>query len=67
MSLQPQVVALAASHPLALVRAHAVWAAYRLGGGDKLVDARRQEQDPIVLAEYAAEAEASLTLRSTLG
>lgn len=67
VSLQPQLVALAASHPLALVRAHAVWAAYRLGGGDKLDDARRQEQDSIVLAEYAAEAEASLALEGRDG
>ena len=50
----PPLVALAASHASALVRAHAVWAVYRLGGGAMLADARAGEQDPTVLAESAA-------------
>ncbi|HVU35696.1 MAG TPA: epoxyqueuosine reductase, partial [Opitutaceae bacterium] len=50
-----QLVTLASSHPLAMVRAHAVWAVYRLGGGGQLAAARANEQDPIVLAEYVAE------------
>jgi epoxyqueuosine reductase len=44
-----------AQHPLAVVRAHAVWAVFRLGGGAALVAARAAETDPLVLAEYAAE------------
>lgn len=55
VSLLPQLAALAALHPLPLVRAHAVWAVYRLGGGDQLAEPRQREQDPLVLAEYAAE------------
>lgn len=54
-SLLPVLVQLAAAHPLALVRAHAVWAAYQLGGAAELGDARTREQDPAVLAEYEAE------------
>lgn len=54
-SLLPQLVPLATSHPLPLVRAHAVWAVYRLGGGDQLAAARAVEADPLVQAEYAAE------------
>lgn len=44
-----------ARHPLAVVRAHAVWAVFRLGGGAALAAARVAETDPLVLAEYAAE------------
>lgn len=41
-----------------VVRAHAVWALHRLGAGDRLAAARAAETDPLVLAEYAAEASA---------
>jgi epoxyqueuosine reductase len=44
-----------ASHASPVVRAHAVWAARRLGGGDGLARARSAESDPLVLAEYEAE------------
>ena len=58
-TLLPALVRLA-SHELALVRAHAVWAVYRLAGGTQaaalLAAARGAESDPGVLAEYAAEA-----------
>ena len=54
-SLLPQLVRLAASHELPLVRAHAVWAVYRLGGGAQLGAARAAETDGHVRAEYAAE------------
>jgi epoxyqueuosine reductase len=54
-SLLPQLVKLASSHASALVRAHAVWAVFRLGGGAQLSAARATEADPIVLAEYEAE------------
>lgn len=57
-SLIPSLVALAANHPLPMVRAHAVWAVYRLGGGVSLQDARQAELEPTVLAEYAAEQDA---------
>jgi epoxyqueuosine reductase len=40
---------------LTVVRAHAVWAVFRLGGGAALAAARAAETDPLVLAEYAAE------------
>ena len=53
-SLLPDLLPLAASHPLALVRAHAVWAVRRLGGESALMDARSAETDPLVLAEYDA-------------
>ena len=43
-----------AEHDSPLVRAHAVWAAYRLGGGRRLVELRTREKDPAVLLEYAA-------------
>ncbi len=43
------------AHPLPIVRAHAVWAAFRLGEGGRMVIARRAETDPTVRAEYAAE------------
>jgi epoxyqueuosine reductase len=54
-SLLPRLVRLAATHESALVRAHAVGAVVRLGGGAELAFARAAESDPIVLAEYAAE------------
>ncbi len=54
-SLLPQLVRLATAHELPLVRAHAVWAVFRLGGGAQLADARAAEADASVLAEYAAE------------
>lgn len=54
-ALLPQLTALAEQHPLPLVRAHAVWAVHRLGGGEALSAARSTEQDPSVLAEYAEE------------
>jgi epoxyqueuosine reductase len=41
-----------ASHDSPIVRAHAVWAAGRLGGLGGLVDARTSERDPSVLEEY---------------
>jgi epoxyqueuosine reductase len=53
-SLLPPLVRLASSHESALVRAHAVWAVFRLGGGAELAAARVAESDPMVLAEYAA-------------
>jgi epoxyqueuosine reductase len=54
VSYLPALTALA-RHALPLVRAHAVWAVYRLGGGDQLGDARSAETSPEVRAEYAAE------------
>mgnify|MGYP001613011466 FL=1 len=53
-SLLPQLGRLAAAHDAPLVRAHAVWAVFRLGGGAQLGEARAREQEAIVLAEYAA-------------
>ncbi|HEY5079835.1 MAG TPA: tRNA epoxyqueuosine(34) reductase QueG, partial [Opitutaceae bacterium] len=41
-----------ASHDSPIVRAHAVWAARRLGAGDRLESARAAEADPLVLGEY---------------
>jgi epoxyqueuosine reductase len=52
----PLLVALARSHASPLVRAHAVWAVFRLGGGSRLGAHAATESDPLVLAEYAAEA-----------
>jgi epoxyqueuosine reductase len=49
-----------ARHESPIVRAHAVWAIFRLGGEARLVAARVDEQDPIVLAEYSAEVAADL-------
>ena len=43
-----------ASHSSAVVRAHAVWAARRLGATAMLDQARQAETDPAVLAEYAS-------------
>lgn len=57
-ALLPQLTLLAAGHDSALVRAHAVWAVFRLGGGLLLAGARAAESDPLVLAEYAREAPA---------
>ena len=54
-SLLPQLVALAAAHTSPLVRAHAVWAVFELGGGEQLAGARASETDPLVLAEYEVE------------
>jgi len=54
-SYLPALIGLATSHALPLVRAHAVWAVFRLGGGAALAEAGRQESDPAVGAEYAAE------------
>ena len=51
----PQLVALATAHASALVRAHAVWAVFRLGGGAQLSDAALRETDATVRAEYVAE------------
>jgi len=51
--LLPQLVRLA-THELALVRVHAVWAVRRLGGGAQLGSARAAETDAAVLEEYAA-------------
>jgi epoxyqueuosine reductase len=51
----PALVKLAA-HESALVRAHAVWAVFRLAGteaGALLREAREAERDPAVWAEYA--------------
>ncbi len=53
-SLLPPLVALAAGHASALVRAHAVWAVRRLGGAAQLAAARAREVDPLVHAEYDA-------------
>jgi epoxyqueuosine reductase len=48
------------AHESALVRAHAVWAVFRIAGAAEstaaLREARAAEQDAAVLAEYAAEA-----------
>ena len=53
-TLLPQLGRLA-QHESALVRAHAVWAVFRLGGSVALGAARAAENDPLVQAEYAAE------------
>lgn len=54
----PALVRLAA-HESGLVRAHAVWAVYRVAGkavaSEALREARSKEADALVLAEYAAE------------
>ena len=55
VSVLPQLIALASSHALPLVRAHAVWAVFRLGAGAQLADAALDESDSLVRAEYAAE------------
>lgn len=54
-SLLPALTALAA-HDAAVVRAHAVWAVQRIAGSesaDLLRDARANETDELVLAEYS--------------
>lgn len=43
-----------ASHASPVVRAHAVWAVRKLGGGGRLAHARAAEQDAAVVAEYEA-------------
>lgn len=57
-ALLPALVALAA-HPQPIVRAHAVWAVYRLAGERRarelLASAHAAETDEAVRAEYAAE------------
>lgn len=55
-ALLPALVGLARVHASGLVRAHAVWAVFRLGGAHLLAGAAGAEGDPLVLAEYAAEA-----------
>jgi epoxyqueuosine reductase len=55
VSLLPLLIALATLHASPLVRAHAVWAVFRLGGGAQLSEARERESDASVLAEYGAE------------
>ncbi len=44
-----------ATHESPVVRAHAVWAARRLGGEDRLAEARLRETDPSVLEEFSAD------------
>lgn len=51
-SLLADLLPLASSHPLPLVRAHAVWAVRKLGGESALEEMRRGETDPLVLAEH---------------
>jgi epoxyqueuosine reductase len=44
-----------AAHPVAMVRAHAVWAVWRIAGADApalLATVRENESDPAVIAEY---------------
>lgn len=53
VSLLESLVRLA-MHESALVRAHAVWAARKLGGETALTSAQMAETDAAVLAEYAA-------------
>lgn len=53
-SLLPILIRLATQQASPLVRAHAVWAVFQLGGGADLTGHRSLEQDPVVLAEYAA-------------
>ena len=45
-----------ATHPLPLVRVHAVWAVRQLGGAAGLATARAAETDATVLEEYLADA-----------
>ncbi|HTB80479.1 MAG TPA: tRNA epoxyqueuosine(34) reductase QueG [Opitutaceae bacterium] len=52
-----ELLAKLAAHALPVVRAHAVWAVFRLAGaeaGTILAGARKAEADAVVLAEYAA-------------
>lgn len=48
------LLATLATHASPIVRSHAVWAVRRLGADALLADAKNAEQDPAVLAEYAA-------------
>ncbi len=56
----PRLVELATAPSIPLVRAHAVWAVFRIAGAERakalLAAASATETDPLVLAEYAAEA-----------
>ena len=54
-TLIPRLGNLATAHASALVRAHAVWAVFRLGGGACLKEAAARETDLLVRAEYDAE------------
>jgi len=54
-SLLPPLVRIATAHESPILRAHAVWAVYRLGGGNELQAARATETHELVQAEYAAE------------
>jgi epoxyqueuosine reductase len=54
-TLLPQLVALAKTHASSIVRAHAVWAVFRLGSGAQLAEVAAHESDPVVLDEYATE------------
>ena len=60
-ALLAPLVRLATTHPSPLVRTHAVWAVFRLGGGTLPVGAQARETDPVVLAEYAASQSADST------
>jgi epoxyqueuosine reductase len=60
-SVLPQLVSLATQHESPLVRAHAVWAVFRLGAAAQLAAAREREADALVLAEYAAEQQPAVT------
>jgi epoxyqueuosine reductase len=51
----PRLITLATTHASAVVRAHAVWAVYRLGAGESLAAMAAVESDPIVRAEFSAE------------
>ena len=62
-TLLPSLVSLATTHPSSIVRAHAVWAVYRIGEGAQLALASAQETDPIVRAEYSAEKVEPLDLK----
>lgn len=68
-SLLPTLVKLS-SHDLPLVRAHAVWAVFRLAGCDRARDllqsTRERESDAIVLSEYSAGQTDDVALKATL-
>ena len=65
-SLRPKLIELASSHESPIVRAHAVWAVHRLGGGAELAASEAVESNVCVRAEYAAEREGSPS-RVTIG
>jgi len=67
VTLVPRLVTLATAHASALVRAHAVWAAFRLGGGAFLKAAAACEPDPLVRAEYEAEGSTPPALEDAAG